>query len=98
MRIAAVASGRAACRSSTAFASATAAASADARASSFALFSAAFPSVIVVSRWVAAMVPFAYVVHTLLVGLKEAIASEGNPKVATMLTQVCTRHSFLPLP
>jgi bacteriorhodopsin len=39
--------------------------------------------------WVAAMVPFAYVVHTLLVGLKEAIASEGNPKVATMLTQVC---------
>jgi bacteriorhodopsin len=39
--------------------------------------------------WVAAMIPFAYVVHTLLVGLKEAIASEGNPKVATMLTQVC---------
>merc|ERR1740124_1270301 len=35
------------------------------------------------------MVPFLYVVYTLLVGLKEAIASEGNPKVASMLTQVC---------
>ena len=35
--------------------------------------------------------PNRYVVHTLLVGLKEAIASEGNPKVATMLTQV--RHA-----
>ena len=39
--------------------------------------------------WAAAMVPFLYVVYTLLVGLKEAIASEGNPKVAAMLTQVC---------
>ena len=39
--------------------------------------------------WVAAMVPFLYVVYTLLVGLKDAIASEGNPKVASMLTQVC---------
>jgi len=39
--------------------------------------------------WVAAMVPFLYVVYTLLVGLKDAIASEGNPAVATMLTQVC---------
>merc|ERR1712086_1131329 len=39
--------------------------------------------------WAAAMVPFLYVVYTLLVGLKEAIASEGNPKVASMLTQVC---------
>ena len=38
--------------------------------------------------WFAAMIPFLYVVYTLLVGLKEAIASEGNPKVATMLTQV----------
>merc|ERR1711957_740315 len=37
--------------------------------------------------WAAAMVPFLYVVYTLLVGLKEAIASEGNPKVASMLTQ-----------
>merc|ERR1719162_623934 len=37
----------------------------------------------------AAEVPFLYVVYTLLVGLKEAIASEGNPKVASMLTQVC---------
>merc|ERR1712153_185116 len=39
--------------------------------------------------WAAAMVPFLYVVYTLLVGLKEAIASEGNPKAASMLTQVC---------
>merc|ERR1719469_1580996 len=39
--------------------------------------------------WAAAMVPFLYVVYTLLVGQKEAIASEGNPKVASMLTQVC---------
>ena len=39
--------------------------------------------------WFAAMIPFLYVVYTLLVGLKEAIASEGNPKVASMLTQVC---------
>merc|ERR1719162_2893221 len=39
--------------------------------------------------WAAAMVPFLYVVYTLLVGLKEAIASEGHPKVASMLTQVC---------
>merc|ERR1711865_771637 len=35
--------------------------------------------------WAAAMVPFLYVVYTLLVGLKEAIASEGNPKVSSML-------------
>jgi len=39
--------------------------------------------------WAAAMVPFVYVVHTLLVGLKDAIASETNPAVATMLNQVC---------
>ena len=39
--------------------------------------------------WFLAMLPFLYVVYTLLVGLKEAIASEGNPKVAAMLTQVC---------
>ena len=39
--------------------------------------------------WFLAMLPFLYVVFTLLVGLKEAIASEGNPKVAAMLTQVC---------
>jgi len=39
--------------------------------------------------WAGAMVPFLYVVYTLLVGLKAAIASEGNPAVASMLTQVC---------
>ena len=39
--------------------------------------------------WFLAMLPFLYVVYTLLIGLKEAIASEGNPKVASMLTQVC---------
>jgi bacteriorhodopsin len=39
--------------------------------------------------WTAAMVPFLYVVYTLLIGLKGAIASEGNPAVAAMLTQVC---------
>merc|ERR1719405_106447 len=39
--------------------------------------------------WALAMIPFLYVVYTLLVGLKGAIASEGNPKVAAMLTQVC---------
>jgi len=39
--------------------------------------------------WALAMLPFLYVVYTLLVGLKSAIASEGNPAVANMLTQVC---------
>merc|ERR1719258_36942 len=39
--------------------------------------------------WALAMIPFLYVVYTLLIGLKGAIASEGNPKVAAMLTQVC---------
>jgi bacteriorhodopsin len=39
--------------------------------------------------WALAMLPFLYVVYTLLVGLKSAIASEGNPQVAAMLTQVC---------
>merc|ERR1712205_27262 len=39
--------------------------------------------------WFLAMLPFLYVVYTLLIGLKEAIASEKNPKVAAMLTQVC---------
>jgi bacteriorhodopsin len=39
--------------------------------------------------WVAAMIPFLYVVYTLLVGLNSAIASEGNPAVAAMLKQVC---------
>jgi len=39
--------------------------------------------------WFLAMLPFFYVVYTLLVSLKSAIASEGNPAVASMLTQVC---------
>merc|ERR1719387_280425 len=39
--------------------------------------------------WAAAMIPFLYVVWTLLVDLKGAIASEGNPAVANMLTQTC---------
>jgi bacteriorhodopsin len=39
--------------------------------------------------WALAMLPFLYVVYTLLIGLKDAIASEKNPKVAAMLTQVC---------
>jgi len=39
--------------------------------------------------WFLAMLPFLYVVYTLLVGLKGAIASEGNPAVAAMLSQVC---------
>jgi len=39
--------------------------------------------------WFAAMIPFLYVVYTLLIGLSGAIASEGNPHVAGMLTQVC---------
>ena len=36
-----------------------------------------------------AMVPFLYVVYTLLVGLKGAIESEGNPAVKSMLSTVC---------
>jgi len=39
--------------------------------------------------WVASMIPFLYVVYTLLIGLRGAIASESNPQVAAMLTQVC---------
>jgi len=39
--------------------------------------------------WFAAMIPFLYVVYTLLVGLRGAIATEGNPQVQSMLTQVC---------
>ena len=41
------------------------------------------------SYWFAAMLPFLYVVYTLLIGLKSAINSEGNPAVAGMLNQVC---------
>jgi bacteriorhodopsin len=39
--------------------------------------------------WAAAMIPFLFVVYTLLIGLKDAIASEPNADVARMLTQVC---------
>merc|ERR1712166_1544900 len=39
--------------------------------------------------WFLAMLPFLYVVYTLLIGLKGAIASEPNAKVAAMLNQVC---------
>merc|ERR1712028_241020 len=39
--------------------------------------------------WVAAMIPFMYVVYTLLVGLNGAIASESNPAVRDMLNYVC---------
>jgi bacteriorhodopsin len=39
--------------------------------------------------WFLAMLPFLYVVYTLLIGLKAAIASEPNAQVAAMLTQVC---------
>jgi len=39
--------------------------------------------------WVLAMLPFLYVVYTLLVGLNGAIASETNPEVRSMLKQVC---------
>jgi bacteriorhodopsin len=39
--------------------------------------------------WVIAMVPFGYVVHTLLVGLTGAIAAENDPSVAMMLKNVC---------
>jgi bacteriorhodopsin len=39
--------------------------------------------------WAAAMVPFLYVVHTLLVGLQGAIASEENEGIKSMLSAVC---------
>lgn len=39
--------------------------------------------------WTLGMIPFLYVVYTLLVGLTDAIKSEPNPQVASMLTQVC---------
>jgi bacteriorhodopsin len=39
--------------------------------------------------WFLAMLPFLYVVYTLLVGLKSAIASEPNAAVSAMLSQVC---------
>jgi bacteriorhodopsin len=39
--------------------------------------------------WTAAMIPFFFVVYTLLVGLKEAIDSETDPAIAAKLNAVC---------
>jgi len=39
--------------------------------------------------WGAAMLPFLYVVYTLLIGLKGAIKSESDPAVAAKLSMVC---------
>jgi bacteriorhodopsin len=39
--------------------------------------------------WTLAMLPFLYVVYTLLIGLKGAIASETDPAVAGKLSAVC---------
>jgi len=39
--------------------------------------------------WFLAMLPFLYVVYTLLIGLKAAIASESDPAVASKLSAVC---------
>jgi bacteriorhodopsin len=39
--------------------------------------------------WVLSMIPFLYVVYTLLVGLKGAINSEPNPEVRGLITNVC---------
>jgi len=39
--------------------------------------------------WAAAMLPFLYVVYTLLIGLQDAIASESDPKIASKLSTVC---------
>ena len=39
--------------------------------------------------WAAAMVPFLYVVYTLLIGLQGAIASEENEGIKSMLSAVC---------
>ena len=39
--------------------------------------------------WGLAMLPFLYVVYTLLIGLKGAIDSESNPAVASKLSMVC---------
>jgi len=39
--------------------------------------------------WFLAMLPFLYVVYTLLIGLQGAINSEGNPEVKSMLSTVC---------
>merc|ERR1719327_405659 len=39
--------------------------------------------------WVLAMVPFLYVVHTLLIGLSSATASEPDPEVKSLLGTAC---------
>jgi bacteriorhodopsin len=39
--------------------------------------------------WTLAMIPFLYVVYTLLVGLQGAIASESDPAIASKLSMVC---------
>ena len=39
--------------------------------------------------WFLAMLPFCYVVYTLLIGLQDAIKSESNPQVANLLSQAC---------
>jgi len=40
--------------------------------------------------WAAAMTPFMYVVYSLMVGLREATASESDPNVKNMLNLACT--------
>jgi len=39
--------------------------------------------------WASAMLPFLYVVYTLLIGLNDAISSETDPAIASKLTTVC---------
>jgi len=39
--------------------------------------------------WASAMLPFLYVVYTLLIGLTDAISSESDPAIASKLTTVC---------
>merc|ERR1712100_500199 len=39
--------------------------------------------------WFAGMVPFTYVVYTLTIGLRSAIASESNPDVAGKISSAC---------
>jgi bacteriorhodopsin len=39
--------------------------------------------------WLAAMIPFLFVVYTLLIGLRGAIAAESDPAIASKLTMVC---------
>jgi len=39
--------------------------------------------------WVLAMIPFLYVVHTLLVGLSSATAAESDPEVKSLLGAAC---------